>query len=428
MNYVQTLEYLFSRLPMFHRVGAAAYRANLDNIYLLRDQLHAPDLSFPSIHIAGTNGKGSVSHMLSAILQQAGYKTGLYTSPHLKDFRERIRVNGAMMDEKYVCDFIAAHFDFFESESLSFFEMTVGLAFAYFRDRKVDIAVIETGLGGSLDATNVIHPLLSVITNISLDHTQILGATKEAIAGEKAGIIKEKTPVVIGETQEESEAVFRAKALEKGAEICFADEHYRAKIREGNGRFLSCDIYKGEELLYEALVLDLPGHYQLKNILTVLASVEVLKKQGYTLGDAHVREALMQVRPLTGFAGRWQVLSEDPLVICDTAHNVGGLTEVMQQLKDMPCNRLHMVLGMVKDKDVDAVLRVFPVSATYYFCSPNLPRGLDAGELALKAQKHGLKGGIYASVGHAYAAARKEAQKEDIVYVGGSTFVVGEVL
>jgi dihydrofolate synthase/folylpolyglutamate synthase len=428
MDYAQTLEYLYNRLPMFHRIGAAAYRANLDNIHLLSRELGAPELSFPSIHIAGTNGKGSVSHMLASILQRAGYKTGLYTSPHLKDFRERIRVNGKMISEEEVSEFINNHRFFFDKEGLSFFEMTVGLAFDHFRNEKVDYAVIETGLGGRLDATNIIQPILSVITNISLDHTQILGTTLSEIAFEKAGIIKKKTPVIIGESDAATESVFIEKAKEMNAGISFADQLWSSVFVKENYNSLSCDIFREGELVYEKLELDLPGHYQLKNILTVLASIEKLREAGLVISDTHLREALSRVRLLTGFAGRWQVLSENPLIICDTAHNTAGLKEVMKQLSEMPCKQLHFVLGMVSDKDVDAVLKLFPSNARYYFCKPALPRGLDAGELSVLAQKYGLRGLVYDSVGSAYDSARKQAEKEDIIYIGGSTFVVAEVV
>lgn len=405
MNYQQTLDYLFSQLPMFQRVGASAYKADLNNTIELCKLLHHPEKNFKSIHIAGTNGKGSTSHMLASILQEAGYKVGLYTSPHLKDFRERIKINGEMISEQEVVDFVIKHQSEFEQINLSFFEWTVGLAFDYFSKKQVDIAVIETGLGGRLDSTNVITPLVSVITNIGKDHTQFLGETLAKIASEKAGIIKENIPIIIGETQQETQQVFIDKALEKSAKIFFAD-----KIITTN---------------YES---DLKGIYQEKNKKTVLAAIQQLMINGFSIAEENIKNGLLNVVKNTGLLGRWQILSENPLTICDTGHNEAGINEVLKQISLTKHNHLHFVFGAVNDKEIDSILSMLPKNATYYFCQAKIPRALDVNVLYTKAKKIELKGNPYDSVENAIKQAKSNASVNDLVFVGGSTFVVAEAI
>lgn len=405
MNYQQTLDYLFSQLPMFQRVGASAYKADLNNTIELCKLLHHPEKNFKSIHIAGTNGKGSTSHMLASILQEAGYKVGLYTSPHLKDFRERIKINGEMISEQEVVDFVIKHQSEFEQINLSFFEWTVGLAFDYFSKNQVDIAVIETGLGGRLDSTNVITPLVSVITNIGKDHTQFLGETLAKIASEKAGIIKENIPIIIGETQQETQQVFIDKALEKSAKIFFAD-----KIITTN---------------YES---DLKGIYQEKNKKTVLAAIQQLMINGFSIAEENIKNGLLNVVKNTGLLGRWQILSENPLTICDTGHNEAGINEVLKQISLTKHNHLHFVFGAVNDKEIDSILSMLPKNATYYFCQAKIPRALDVNVLYTKAKKIELKGNPYDSVENAIKQAKSNASVNDLVFVGGSTFVVAEAI
>ena len=390
---------------MYQRVGKAAYKADLDNTLKLASYLDNPERAFKSVHVAGTNGKGSSSHMLASVLQEAGYKVGLYTSPHLIDFRERILINGDMIPKRTVAAFIIKHKDFFEANHMSFFEMTVGLAFDYFRSEKVDIAIVEVGLGGRLDSTNIILPEVSVITNIGLDHTQFLGNSLAEIAVEKAGIIKQNVPVVIGETVKETKTVFLKISEAKNAPIRFAEDaavtHYAT---------------------------DLKGVYQIINQRTVLVALEALKTKGWNILDKHIAKGLMQVEKSTGLMGRWQVLQETPKVICDTAHNKEGLQSVMPQLMKESFEKLHIVLGMVSDKNLDNVLPLFPKSAQYYFCKPNIPRGMEAELLKTSTDKYNLKGGVYESVSLAFRTAKKDASKRDLIYVGGSTFVVAEIL
>lgn len=432
MTYQQTLDYLYSQLPMFQRVGAAAYKADLDNTIAICKLLGNPENKFRSVHIAGTNGKGSTSHMLASILQEAGLKVGLYTSPHLKDFRERIKINGEMIPEKNVVDFVAKYKGEFEKIQLSFFEMTVGLAFDYFANEKVDIAVIEVGLGGRLDSTNVITPLVSVITNISFDHTVLLGNTLQKIAGEKAGIIKKNIPVVIGETIKETKDVFTAKAKELDAGIIFANEIYTAgNVKQLNKEklFLSADIKKKGHVVLEQLLSELPGLYQQNNMLTVLATVDVLnEKYRFNLNESVLRNGIKNTIKNTGLSGRWQVLSRNPLIIADTGHNEAGIREVLKQIALTPHEHLHFVLGMVSDKDISTILKMLPADASYYFCKANIPRALDAKELSDQAAAFGLKGKIYNSVNDALNAARENARPKDLVFVGGSTFTVAEVV
>lgn len=428
MNYQQTLDYLFSRLPMFQRLGPAAYKADLSNTIAICKALGNPENKFRSIHIAGTNGKGSTSHLLAAILQEAGYKTGLYTSPHLKDFRERIRINGKMIPKQRVVKFVEEQQAVFSNVDPSFFEWTVGLAFDYFANEKVDIVVIETGLGGRLDSTNVITPELSVITNISFDHQNLLGNTLRKIAAEKAGIIKPGIPVVIGETQDAVKSVFESKAKKEKSPIRFADQEFRlAKISQDH-QSLKGTVYAGGKMVYPELRSGLPGLYQRKNMLTVLAAVDVLRESGFQISAAAIRSGFRNVIPLTGLLGRWQVLSKSPLTIADTGHNEDGIREIVSQLKKTKFKKLHFVFGVVGDKEPDKVLVQLPKRAQYYFCRANLPRAMDAGELQQKAAAYGLKGAVFTSVKKAKLAAQKSASKGDLVFVGGSTFVVAEAL
>jgi len=405
MTYQDTVNWMFSQLPMYQQQGKAAYKVDLSNTIVLATHLNNPENQFKSIHVAGTNGKGSTSHMLAAVLQEAGYTVGLYTSPHLKDFRERIKINGNEISKEFVMDFIKQNKTFFETHSLSFFEMTVGMAFDYFAKQKVDIAIIEVGLGGRLDSTNIITPEVSVITNIGLDHTQFLGNTLHAIAEEKGGIIKKNIPIVIGETQDETKSVFNRIAAEASSSIYYADQ-------------LITTSYKS----------DLKGSYQEKNIKTVLQTISVLQKQNWKISQRNIEKGLQQVVKNTGLKGRWQILKEDPKVICDTAHNKEGLVYVMQQLEEEDYNALHIVFGVVNDKDLDSIITLLPKTATYYFCKPNIPRGKNAEELFSYFSKKNYVGNVYNSVNEAYKQALKSAKKNDVIYVGGSTFVVAEII
>ena len=430
MNYDETLHYLFSALPMFHRVGPAAYKANLDNTYALCNLLGNPEKNLICIHVAGTNGKGSVSHMLAAIFQEAGFKTGLYTSPHLRDFRERIRVNGEMVSKEWICDFVTKYKNNFDELLPSFFEMSTAMAFAYFRDVKTEIAIIETGLGGRLDSTNVVTPLISVITNIGFDHTNLLGNTFEKIAGEKAGIIKKNIPVVIGESAEATNFVFINKANDEQSTIIFADQHYKVIAENYNPveEKMHVTIYRDEKLYIENLLLDLTGLYQLKNCCTVLQTLELLNDSKFLTSEHIVREALGNVKKMTHLEGRWQLIGKNPTIICDTGHNEAGLRTTIPLLNEIPHQQLHIVLGVVDDKELSGTLSFFPEKAIYYFCKADIPRGLDATILAAKAGDFNLKGGIYATVRSALAAAQLAAGVDDLIFVGGSTFTVAEVV
>ena len=427
MDYSQTIDYLFSSLPMFHRIGAAAYKADLNNTIKIANLLENPHLKFKTVHIAGTNGKGSTSHMLAAILQTAGYKTGLYTSPHLKDFRERIRINGAMIPEKNVIAFVEAYKIAFEEIQPSFFEWTVGLAFQYFADEKVDISIIETGLGGRLDSTNIINPELSIITNISYDHKNLLGDTLEKIAAEKAGIIKTDIPVIIGERQLETENVFIQKAKQENSEISFASEKYEAVLKERDNLFSCLKITSANKIVYENLLLSLQGNYQLKNICTVLAAIDELRNKKFKINDAHILEGLMLVQEKTGLEGRWQTLQLKPTIICDVGHNEAGIKFILEQLKEYDYTTLRIVIGVVNDKDINSMLDQLPKNAVYYFCQANIPRALDAEELRLQAVDFNLQGKSYRSVKEALEYARRESNENDLIFVGGSTFVVAEI-
>lgn len=427
LQYKETLDYLYSQLPMFQRVGAAAFKKDLTNIRALCEFLGNPQEKFPSIHVAGTNGKGSTCYMLSAILQAHGYKTGLYVSPHYKDFRERVRINGVYVPKKFVVEFAERIKPMIEKIQPSFFEITVALAFEYFAQSKIDVAVIEVGMGGRLDSTNIITPLVSVITNISYDHMQFLGNTLPEIAGEKAGIIKPKVPVVIGETQSETKPVFDAKATEMHASIVYADQHFEAAIQDQSLTHTVFDVTQDGKLKYKNLIVNVHADYQAKNLQTALQAVEVLK-QHFSLEENKIRAGLHDLKKRTRFIGRWQLLGEKPIILADSAHNEGGLQLAMQQLTKIPHLNLHFVLGVVNDKDLSKMLSMLPRNARYYFAKANIPRGLDAKVLQEQAAAVGLKGKTYISVKNALKAAKRQARPDDLIYVGGSIFVVAEVV
>jgi dihydrofolate synthase / folylpolyglutamate synthase len=426
MNYNETLSYLYNSLPMYQRVGQLAYKPNLDNTHALDSYLGHPHKSFITIHIAGTNGKGSVSHMLAAILQKNGYKTGLYTSPHLFDFRERIRVDGEMISENDVVRFFELHRMAFDTVQPSFFEMTVALAFDHFRQQKVDVAVIETGMGGRFDSTNIITPVLSVITNISLDHTQFLGDTLEAIAAEKAGIIKPGVPVVIGETHGATETVFRSFAHKQQAPIYFADQQFNISDTEIHSRYQKLTVSSAVET--ENYGIDLQGVYQQKNLLAVLAALKQLRRGGFKFQNLLTKQALQNVKTLTGLRGRWDVISEQPLTVCETGHNQGGIKEMLHQLNYVQFERLHMVLGMVNDKEPEGILNLLPANAYYYFTKASIPRAMAPDILKMEAAKFGLAGKVYHSVAEAVKAAQQTAKKSDLILVTGSIFLVADAL
>ncbi len=427
MNYQETIDYLYHRLPMFSKVGSSAIREGLGNTEALCLFLDNPEKKFKSIHIGGTNGKGSTSHMIAAILQVAGYKTGLYTSPHLKDFRERIRINGEMIPQDFVVDFTGKIIPSINELNPSFFEITVAMAFDYFAKEKVDVAVIEVGLGGRLDSTNVITADLSVITNIGWDHMNVLGNTLEKIASEKAGIIKKGIPVVIGQTQTETEQVFVEKAAAMQSPIIFADKkRFIADYKNQHDHLeVMVDDHHTDRKKYQ---LDLPGIYQLKNVITVLESIHQLQSLGYNISEDDIREGLSSSKKINGLHGRWEVLQHSPKVVADVAHNVDGIKQLMMQLEMTDYHNLHIVLGMVKDKDVDAVLPLFPKEATYYFTNAKIPRALDAVALQQKSRAHELSGNVYPDVHHALDAAKFHAKKDDLILVCGSVFLVGEII
>lgn len=424
MNYEETLRYLYESTPLFQHVGKDAYKEGLENTHRLDEHFRHPHREFRTIHVAGTNGKGSCSHTLAAILQSAGYKTGLYTSPHLIDFRERIRIDGVPVPQAFVTDFVARHRDFFEPLHPSFFELTTAMAFHYFARERVDVAVVEVGLGGRLDCTNIIRPDLSLITNISLDHVQFLGHTLAQIAGEKAGIIKAGVPVVIGETTPETRPVFAARAAEVGAPVVFAeDERLLLDDRTAaDGK----RIYQAAD--YPDLEGELGGLCQSRNTRTILSAIRQLRRAGYRLTEAAVRKGFSQVCELTGLMGRWQSLGERPALVCDTGHNVGGITYIAEQLKRQHYDRLHVVFGMVSDKDVSGVLSLLPKEAAYYFTKASVKRALPASDLQGLARQAGLSGEAYPDVPAAVAAARAVAGPADFIFVGGSSFVVADLL
>lgn len=403
MTYVQTLDWMFAQLPMYQQKGKSAYNAKLDNTLAFAAHLDHPEKKFKSIHVGGTNGKGSSSHMLASVLQEAGYKTGLYTSPHLKDFRERIRIDGILVDEKFIVDFIQRNTPFLNENRLSFFEMTVGMAFDYFARETIDIAIVEVGLGGRLDSTNIITPEVALITNIGLDHIDILGDTLAKIAFEKAGIIKENVPIVISEYQKDTAEAFEAIANSKRAKLTYADREITKEYKTS-----------------------LLGNYQSKNVKGIVAVLKELKN--FQVMEEHIVRGLQNVTQNTGLMGRWQILRTAPMVVCDTAHNSEGLSLVLQQIHQQKYDALHIILGFVKDKNLDAILPLFPKNAEYYFCRPDIPRGLDVEILQQKAKVFGLKGKWYTSVADAYDTALKNADATDFLFIGGSTFTVAEVV
>ncbi|MEP7141371.1 MAG: folylpolyglutamate synthase/dihydrofolate synthase family protein [Ferruginibacter sp.] len=435
MTYQQTIDYLYAQLPMFSRIGAAAYKEDLHNTIALCNALDNPEKKFKSIHIAGTNGKGSTSHMLAASLQQAGYKTGLYTSPHLKDFRERIKINGEMVSEGFIVEFVLRTKILSEQIQPSFFELTVAMAFDYFAQRQVDIAVIETGLGGRLDSTNIITPILSIITNIGYDHMNILGDTLEKIAFEKAGIIKPSIPVVIGEYINETKAVFVNKATACNAPIYFAEDEYQISNVHATTRQLQCDVKSTGRNETENFSLDLNGLYQTKNLRTFLCAESLLIKQGFMITKEVEKFALANVKKLTGLQGRWDVIAEKPLVVLDVAHNEDGIRQVLEQAAyyRQPVNdgtgknNLHFVIGVVKDKEVSKILSLLPKNAYYYFTAAHIPRALSTGDLKAKAVEYGLRGNSFDDVNEAISAAKQQSGQDDLIIVFGSVFLVGEV-
>ncbi len=431
LNYTETLDYLFNRLPMFQRIGPAAYKNTLENTRKLDDFYGNPHRNFRSIHIAGTNGKGSVSHMMAAVLQSAGYKTGLYTSPHLKDFRERIRINGKMISENDVVEWIENYLLQNETWKIdpSFFELTVAMAFDLFSKYKIDIAVVEVGLGGRLDSTNIISPEVSIITNIGLDHTALLGDSLEKIAAEKAGIIKSGIPAVIGATQPETEPVFKEKATAQKAPLYFADQEYKISYSLQNlERKQVVSVEKKGKKYLPGLILDLTGIYQLKNLPPVLKCIELLQNSGWNISDKSIYNGLSETISLTGLQGRWQIIGNNPLVVCDTGHNPDGIKEVVKQIEQTPHNNLHVVFGMVNDKDAGSVLKLLPKDAQYYFTKADIPRALDEKALKSQAQQLGLKGNSFPVVTEALNAAKVKAGKNDLIFIGGSTFIVAEIL
>ena len=454
MTYSETLDYLFNSLPMYHRIGQAAYKADITNTVSLMQHLGHPERRFRSIHVAGTNGKGSVSHMLASILMQAGYKVGLYTSPHLVDFRERIRINGAMIPQEEVTRFVELHKDYMQSLQLSFFEMTVGLAFDYFATQQVDVAVVEVGMGGRLDSTNVITPDLSIITNIGFDHTQFLGNTLPLIAGEKAGIIKPGVPVVIGESNPETRPVFEKKAAEMGAPIYFADDNYRIIAQPAPPSLQSSDLrftvekWKVESgklkveknpsaaansqfsILNSQFTTPLSGSYQLKNLATLFQALELLPTVGYTISLDYIRDGIARVVQDTGLHGRWEKMDEHPLTICETAHNADGVRAMLQKLGEMPYHHLHLIYGCVNDKDFRSILQMLPHDrTTYYYTQPSVPRALPVAQLAEAAASCGMAGEAFSQVADAIRAARANADpRHDLVLVTGSIFLVADAV
>jgi len=431
VNYSKTLKYLYERLPMYQRQGKAAYKNNLDNTLFLDDFFNHPHRNYKTIHIAGTNGKGSVSHMLAAVLQSAGYKTGLYTSPHLKDFRERIRINGKMISEESVVDWVEKYpvnNNLWNIEP-SFFELTVAMAFDYFAEQKVDVAIIEVGLGGRLDSTNVINPEVSVITNIGLDHTNLLGNTLQEIATEKAGIIKDSVPVVIGNWQNETAKIFEDFAVKRKTQLFYADKEFDVEysMLGLDGKQIMNFTQKGKPE-FPDLKLDLLGNYQLKNIPAVLKTVDILNKKGWDISKQQIYSGLANVSKTTGLMGRWQIIGHNPQIVCDTGHNVDGIKAIVSQIENTAYENLHIVFGVVEDKNPDEILELLPQKATYYFAKANIPRAFDEKKLTFKAWKNGLTGDSYLSVSEAFVAAKKSAGKNDLVFVGGSTFVVSEIL
>ena len=432
MTYRQALDYLLGQLPVFQRIGPAAYKADLNNTILLSRHFNHPERNIKHIHIAGTNGKGSVAHMLASVLQKQGYKTGLATSPHMLDYRERIKINGKKIPKKYVCDFVRSNIAFFKTLQASFFEISIALTFKYFSDESVDIAVIETGLGGRLDSTNIIHPELAVITNIGYDHTDLLGDTLEKIAAEKAGIIKEGVPVVIGRRQDEIHHVFERTAAGRNTVLSLAEERFSLtgeRLARKWGRTFRHMEIRDSDGKVDTYLCDLLGMYQTGNLVTTLAALEVLNKGGvFSIPQETVKKGLMLVAASTGLTGRWQQIRDNPRVICDTGHNADGIRAVVMQIRMQKYKNLHVVIGMVREKDAEKILSLLPCDARYYFCAPDVPRALPAVDLASIAASCGLNGRIYESVREALSNAVGSASEQDLVFVGGSTFVVAEVI
>jgi len=426
-TFQETLDYLFSLLPMYQRVGSSAIKKNLDNTIALCVHLGDPHLKFRSIHIAGTNGKGSTAHMLASVLQSAGYHTGLYTSPHLKSFTERIKINGVEISEGYVVEFVRELKPLIEEVRPSFFELTVAMAFKYFADNQVDVAVVEVGLGGRLDSTNIITPMVSLITNIGLDHHEMLGDTLPKIAFEKAGIIKENVPVVISEYQEEVQGVFTEIAGSKRAPLYFTSKEYQGKNLERGNYRIKFDLYQKDKLILADLVCDLPGEYQIKNIPAVIKVLELLPENQFVVSDSDLRKGLAQVVENTGLKGRWQVLQDKPLVVCDTAHNEEGMWEIVQCISGRKYENLHLILGMVKEKNAKSMINLFPKDANYYFCQPNIPRMQDAKVLLNVARESGRNGKTIENVNNALKEALSKAKEGDLIFIGGSNFVIAEL-
>ncbi|HEY0749547.1 MAG TPA: folylpolyglutamate synthase/dihydrofolate synthase family protein [Chitinophagaceae bacterium] len=424
MTYGETIDYLFQKLPMFSRIGSAAFKKDLTNITILCQHLGNPQERFKSLHIGGTNGKGSVSHMMAAVLHQQGYKTGLYTSPHLYDFRERIKVNGEMVSEAFVIEFVEKLKPVIEEIEPSFFEITVAMAFQYFAASKVDVAIIEVGLGGRLDSTNIIKPIVSVITNIGLDHMNMLGDTLGEIAFEKAGIIKEKTPVVIGEKHKETDPIFIEIAEKKKAPLYFAEDDFQVKHYDWKGGFIQMQVSSENKLtLYQ---LDLPGIYQTKNLCTALEIIRQIEK-AFPVSNEKIPEALKTVKGLTGLKGRWEVVHNHPTIVLEVAHNEPGISKVLQQLEQTTYNKLHIIFGMVKDKDPDPILSLLPKEARYYWTAAHIPRALEAESLRAYGVQHSLEGQSFPDVNDALVAARQNALPDDLILVCGSIFLVAEV-
>lgn len=424
MNYQETLDYLFNVTPLFQNIGKDAYKEGLDNTILLDNHFNNPHKKFRTIHIAGTNGKGSCSHTIAAILQSAGYKTGLYTSPHLIDFSERIKVNGKPIEKDFVINFVKQNKDFFEPLHPSFFELTTAMAFLYFAEKEVDVAVIEVGLGGRLDCTNIITPDLSIITNISFDHTQFLGNTLKEIAKEKAGIIKEKRPVIIGEYTPETKTVFENKAKSTNSDIIFAEDNKLINgYKQTENGFL---LYKSDKI--KDLYGELNGLYQIKNTNTILNAIYKLIELGYNIDETNIKNGFQNVCLLTGLMGRWQKLEENPTIICDTGHNIGGMKYIVEQLSKMKYDKLHIIIGMVNDKDINGVISLLPQNAIYYFTQASVKRALPAEKVKEIANNHGLKGEAYSSVEKALTIAKNNAKENDLIFIGGSTFIVADLI
>jgi dihydrofolate synthase/folylpolyglutamate synthase len=428
MTYSETLDYLYDKLPMFSRIGSTAIKKDLTNTLSICEHLGNPQEKFKSIHVAGTNGKGSVSHMLAAIFQAAGYRTGLYTSPHLYDFRERIKINGAMIPEEFVIRFVKKVKPLIETIQPSFFEITVAMAFDFFAEQKVDIGIIETGLGGRLDSTNIIIPELSIITNIGYDHMNILGGSLEEIAGEKAGIIKKEKPVIIGEKKKETNQIFISKAKEQNASLLFAEDYFSVEHLQTRSEFLKLSVRDIGQKKTTQLIIDLPGIYQARNILPVLTAIDLLKQNEWNIDEKSVYEGLQNVKRLTGLHGRWEVLQTNPTIVLEVAHNEDGITQMLHHIKQLRFNRLHFIFGVVKDKEVDKVLSLLPTDASYYFTQAHIARALDKEQLANKAKTFGLEGNVFDDVNLALKNALEKASPNDLIIVCGSIFLVAEVV